>query len=229
MKLTSLFAGQLPSHVLFDLDGTLVDSAPDLTLAVDRMLMELGREPVGEQKVRAWVGNGTEMLIRRALAGSLDDSEADRLPQKIRTEALDLFMNLYTECNGERSMVYEGVVPFVQALARAGIKIGVVTNKLTAFTDQLLERANLAHWFEVRVCGDTLAVLKPDPAPLRHALEQLGGTVIQAMMIGDSETDINTARAAGIPCVAVSYGYNHGKPIREQGADLVVDSLTELL
>lgn len=229
MKLKHLLDGQLPSHVLFDLDGTLVDSAPDLSLAVDRMLEQLGREPAGEQKVRAWVGNGTEMLIRRALAGSLDDSAADRLPEHVRRDALDRFMALYSECNGETSQVFAGVVPFIEALAEAGVRMAVVTNKLSTFTDQLLRRSNLAHRFEVRVCGDTLTVMKPDPAPLQHALAQLGGTVVQALMIGDSETDINTARAAGVPCVAVSYGYNHGKRIQDQGADLVVDSLAELL
>lgn len=229
MRIKSLFADQLPTHVLFDLDGTLVDSAPDLAQAVDGMLEELGREPVGEQNVRAWVGNGTEMLVRRALAGSLDDSAADRLPPEVRTEALDMFMSLYGRCNGERSLVYEGVFPFIEALTQADVKLGIVTNKPTSFSRQLLERSNLAHWFDALVCGDTLSVMKPDPRTMRHALQELGGEAQRALMVGDSETDIKTARAAGIPCVAVSYGYNHGKPIREQGADLVVDSLTELL
>lgn len=229
MKLTQLFQGQLPTHVLFDLDGTLVDSAPDLTLAVDRMLAELGRDPAGEDNVRAWVGNGTEMLIRRALAGSLDDSGADSLPGEVRAEALDMFMALYGQCNGERSVVYEGVVPFLEAMTQADMKVGIVTNKLTSFSRQLLERSNLAHWFDVLVCGDTLSVMKPDAGPLLHALKELGGTQSTALMIGDSETDIKTARAASIPCVAVSYGYNHGKSIHDCGADLVVDSLKELL
>lgn len=229
MKLTALLDGQLPSHILLDLDGTLVDSAPDLALAVNRMLVSLGREPVGDHEVRAWVGNGTGMLVRRALAGSLDDSAADRLPESLRVQALDQFMSIYSECNGESSRVFEGVRPFIEAMAEAGVKMAVVTNKLGSFTDQLLRRSNLSDWFEVRVCGDTLPVLKPDPAPLHHALEQLGGSVSRAIMIGDSATDINSARAAGIPCIAVSYGYNHGLPIRSQGADLVVDSLAELL
>lgn len=229
MKLTALFEGQLPSHILFDLDGTLVDSAPDLALAVDRMLTTLGREPAGEQRVRAWVGNGTNMLVRRALAGSLDDSAADRLPQTLRAEALEQFMAIYAQCNGETSRVFDGVIPFLDAIGQEGVKVAVVTNKLLSFSHRLLERSQLSAYFDVVVGGDTLPVLKPDPAPLRHALEQLGGVVTQALMIGDSETDINSARAAGIPCVAVSYGYNHGKPIRAQGADLVVDSLTELL
>lgn len=229
MRLTALLDGQLPSHLLLDLDGTMVDSAPDLALAVDRMLAQLGRDPAGEHKVRAWVGNGTPMLIRRALSGSLDDSAADRLPESLRADALARFLQIYGECNGELSRVYEGVVPFLEAMAQAGVKMAVVTNKPTSFTHQLLERSNLGAWFDVRVCGDTLPVLKPDPALLHHALAQLGGIVSQALMIGDSATDINSARAAGIPCVAVSYGYNHGQPIQDQGADLVVDSLTELL
>lgn len=229
MKLKALFDGEYPSHVLFDLDGTLVDSAIDLAVVVDQMLIKLGYEPAGERKVRAWVGNGTEMLIRRALAGSLDDSAADRLPAARYDQALDLFMTLYTEQNGEHSKVFPGVVELVEALATEGVRLAVVTNKPTRFTDQLLERSGLSSWFTTRVCGDTLAVMKPDPRTVGLALQRMGGTVTQALMVGDSETDINVAAAAGIKCVAVSYGYNHGKPIHEQGADLVVDSLAELL
>lgn len=229
MKLTALCNGQYPSHVLFDLDGTLVDSATDLAVVVDQMLTNLGYEPAGEKKVRAWVGNGTEKLIRRALAGSLDESATDRLPADKYSQALDMFMTLYTEQNGQHSDVFPRVLELVEKLAAEGTRMAVVTNKLTRFTDQLLERSGLARWFDVRVCGDTLPVMKPDPRTIQLALERLGGPVTQALMVGDSETDINVAAAAGIKCIAVSYGYNHGKPIREQGADLVVDSLAELL
>lgn len=229
MKMDPWLNGQLPSHILLDLDGTLVDSVPDLASAVDQMLTQLGRAPVGEDRVRAWVGNGATMLVRRALAGGLDDAAAERLPESLRAEAQANFLALYRQCNGERSQVYAGVLPFLEEMTRQRVKMAVVTNKPGAFTEQLLQRLRLKSWFGAAVSGDTLAVLKPDPAPLHHALAQLGGVVSQAIMIGDSETDIESARAAGIPCVAVSYGYNHGRPVRDQGADLVVDSLTELL
>lgn len=229
MKLKSFFSGQLPSHIIFDLDGTLVDSIPDIAASVDEMLGNLGRKPAGEHRVRAWVGNGTPMLIRRALAGSLDDAAADQLPEETRNKALDQFMAIYRRRNGEKTQVYEGVIPFLQTMAKAEVKMAVVTNKLACFTEQLLERTDLAQWFGSAVGGDTLTAMKPAPEPLHHALAELGGPVRQALMIGDSETDIKSARAAGIPCIAVTYGYNHGKPIQSQGADLVVDSLTELL
>lgn len=112
MKLKALCSGRLPSHIIFDLDGTLVDSIPDIAASVDEMLGNLGRDPAGEHQVRAWVGNGTPMLIRRALAGSLDDAAADQLPEETRNEALDQFMAIYQRRNGERTEVYEGVSPF---------------------------------------------------------------------------------------------------------------------
>src|SRR5690606_5066343 len=109
----------------------------------------------------------------RALAGSIDDSDADRLPPEHYTRALEMFMTLYAGQNGEHSQVFPGVLPFIEKLADEGVKLGIVTNKLTSFTDQLLERCGLAKWFDVRICGDTLPVMKPDPAPMRLALEQL--------------------------------------------------------
>ncbi|OEY65721.1 phosphoglycolate phosphatase [Marinobacter sp. X15-166B] len=228
MKLTQLFAQQFPHTVLFDLDGTLVDSALDLTIATDQMLTALGRPPAGETRVRQWVGNGTPVLVRRALAGDHDFSHA-AVDETEFTRALSLFLSIYTDINGQYATVYPGVETLLHALSDQGCRMGVVTNKPGAFTGPLLEQMGLAHWFDVSVSGDTLAVKKPAPEPLLHAMEQLGGSLATTLMVGDSVTDITAARNAGMPVVAVRYGYNFGAPIDSLGAEIVVDSLAELL
>jgi len=229
MVLTGLLGGRWPASVLFDLDGTLVDSVPDLAAATDTMLRRLGRTPAGESQVRLWVGNGAAMLVRRALAGGTAEDRLAALGEQEVTEALEVFFEAYGQCNGAHSRVYEGVAPLLEALAGRSVRLGVVTNKPERFTRPLLEKMGLAAHFDIMVSGDTLAVKKPDPAPLLHAVRSLGGTVDASLMIGDSVNDILAARAAGMSVVAVSYGYNHGRDVRDEGADLVVDSLMELL
>lgn len=229
MKLTDLFDGQWPETILFDLDGTLVDSAPDLAAATDAMLVAMGKVAAGEQKVREWVGNGAAVLVRRALAGRHDYESDEHHDEPTVQRALDIFFRAYDDINGHHATVFDGIETFLQAAWDQGCKLGVVTNKPSAFTDDLLERMGLAHWFGITVSGDTLAVKKPDPEPLHHALGSLGGAVGSTLMVGDSITDIHAARNAGVPVVAVRYGYNYGGPIDDLGAEIVVDSLTELL
>lgn len=229
MVLTRLLGGRWPQTVLFDLDGTLVDSVPDLAAAIDQMLGALKRPPVGESKVRLWVGNGAAMLVRRALAGGTEDRLVAGLEEAEVQRAMAIFFDAYQGCNGRHSRVYESVEPLLSLLANRGSRLGVVTNKPGRFTGPLLEQMGLAHHFGVMVSGDSLSTKKPDPAPLGYALEKLGGTAAGSLMVGDSVNDIQAARAAGMPVVAVSYGYNHGRDVREEGADLVVDSLRELL
>jgi len=217
-----------PALVLFDLDGTLVDSVPDLARAVDQMLTALGREPAGAEAVRQWVGNGVDMLVQRALAGRLQVDPA--APQdELFLPALELFKAAYAQANGRVSQVYPGVRELLDHYQASSLPMALVTNKPTAFTQPLLERLGLASYFPVVVCGDTLSRKKPDPAPLRHACEQIGVTPTQALMVGDSQVDVAAARAAGCAVVCVSYGYNRGEPIARAGADRVVDSLAELI
>ncbi|MDX1458755.1 MAG: phosphoglycolate phosphatase [Marinobacter sp.] len=229
MKLTDLFDGQWPQTILFDLDGTLVDSASDLAAAVDQMLTELGRPQAGEGRVRQWIGNGVAVLVQRALAGRHDHEAAGPLDDDTLRRALDTFFNAYHEHNGLHATVYDGIEGFLAQAREQGCRLGVVTNKPAAFTDTLLDQMGLSHWFDVTVSGDTLAVKKPHPDPLHHALSALDGEVGSALMVGDSVTDIHAARNAGLPVVAVRYGYNYGDPIDSLGAEIVVDSLAELL
>lgn len=229
MSLAGLFSARWPGAALFDLDGTLVDSAPDLAAAVDQMLEHLGRSPAGIDRVRSWVGNGASVLVRRALAGQVDWEPARPKDDALFKDALAIFYHAYGAINGRHSVVYAGVEACLTHLKNQGCRLGVVTNKPEQFVAPLLRQMGLDHWFDLSVGGDTLPVKKPDPAPLLHAMEVLGGTRGTTVMVGDSAADINAALAAGIPCVAVRYGYNFGRPVDSLGADAVVDSLAELL
>ncbi|WP_203299502.1 phosphoglycolate phosphatase [Marinobacter sediminum] len=229
MSLTGLFSPRWPGVALFDLDGTLVDSAPDLAAAVDQMLEHLGRSPVGIDRVRDWVGNGASVLVRRALARQTDWEPAQPKDDALFNDALAIFFHAYEQVNGRHAVVYDGVEACLAKLKEHGCKLAVVTNKPEQFVAPLLEQMGLDHWFDLSVGGDTLPVKKPDPTPLLHAMETLGGTRGTTVMVGDSAADIDAALAAGLPCVAVRYGYNFGQSVDALGADAVVDSLAELL
>ncbi|WP_372982081.1 phosphoglycolate phosphatase [Marinobacter sediminum] len=229
MSLAGLFSPRWPGVALFDLDGTLVDSAPDLAAAVDQMLEHLGRSPVGIDRVRDWVGNGASVLVRRALAGQTDWEPAQPKDDALFNDALAIFFHAYEQINGRHAVVYDGVEACLAKLKEHGCKLAVVTNKPEQFVAPLLEQMGLDHWFDLSVGGDTLPVKKPDPTPLLHAMETLGGTRGTTVMVGDSAADIDAALAAGLPCVAVRYGYNFGQSVDALGADAVVDSLAELL
>nr|WP_249910444.1 phosphoglycolate phosphatase [Pseudomonas fulva] len=210
---------------MFDLDGTLVDSVPDLATAVDRMLVELGREPAGVERVRQWVGNGARVLVRRALAGGLDHSAVGEAETD---EALARFLELYADCH-ELITLYPGVHELLEALSTAAVELAVVTNKPERFVAPLLEQVGLGGYFRWIIGGDTLPQQKPDPAALLQVMRLAGVSQEQSLFVGDSRSDVLAARAAGVPCVAVSYGYNHGRPVAEEQPQLVVDSLAELL
>lgn len=223
--LRALCGGELPRLVMFDLDGTLVDSVPDLATAVDRMLVELGREPVGVERVRQWVGNGARVLVRRALAGGLDHSAVGEAETE---EALARFLDIYADSH-ELITLYPGVHELLEALSTAAVELAVVTNKPERFVAPLLEQVGLGGYFRWIIGGDTLPQQKPDPAALLQVMRLAGVSQEQSLFVGDSRSDVLAARAAGVPCVAVSYGYNHGRPVAEEGPQLVVDSLAELL
>jgi len=192
-----------PDAVLFDLDGTLVDSAPDLTTAVNRTLADLDRPAIDEDRVRHWIGNGARRLVARALAGRRGITAEP--PQ---TEAaLARFFAHYHDCLHERSVLYTGVANGLGRLAALDLPLGVVTNKPGAFTQPLLEALGIAGRFATLVSGDTLAVKKPDPAPLVHAADALQVDIRRCLYVGDSAADRDAAAAAGALLVRVPYGY----------------------
>ena len=223
--LKELLGGQLPKLVMFDLDGTLVDSVPDLAAAVDDMLRQLGREPAGVDKVRCWVGNGALVLVRRALADSMEHDGID--PQEADA-ALELFMEAYANAAGH-TVRYPGVLECLDALQAAGVALALITNKPERFIPELLREQQLDGYFDWIIGGDTLPQKKPDPAALLHVMAQADATARNSLFVGDSRNDILAARAAGVPCVALTYGYNHGEDIALEQPELTIDNLCELL
>ncbi|AZL71984.1 phosphoglycolate phosphatase [Pseudomonas oryziphila] len=220
-----LFPGTLPRLVMFDLDGTLIDSVPDLAAAVDRMLLELGREPAGLDAVRHWVGNGAQVLVRRALAGGLNhDSVDDALAER----ALALFMEAYADSH-ELTVVYPGVRDTLRWLSKQGVEMALITNKPERFVAPLLDQMKIGRYFRWIIGGDTLPQKKPDPAALLFVMQMAGVAPAQSLFIGDSRSDVLAAKAAGVQCVGLSYGYNHGRPIDEESPSLVISDLRLLL
>lgn len=223
--LRELFQGELPRLVMFDLDGTLVDSVPDLAAAIDKTLLLLGLPAAGIEQVRDWVGNGARVLVRRALAGGLQHEHID----EPRTElALELFMQHYAE-NHTLTQVYPGVRPTLDWLREQQVELAIVTNKPERFVAPLLDEKGLGGYFRWIVGGDTLPQQKPDPAALLHVMQLARVDAAQALFVGDSRNDVLAANAAGVKCVALSYGYNHGRPIAEENPDRVLDNLSGLL
>jgi phosphoglycolate phosphatase len=213
-----------PELIVFDLDGTLVDSAPDLAQSIDAMMASLELPPCGLDQVRRYVGNGVERLVKRALTGELWAEP----PPSLYNQALAQFLDFYTASNGQHTLVYPGVHKALGSLHEAGIRLGGLTNKKRRFTEPLLQAMRLDDFFELWVCGDDLKQQKPDPEPLLYAMQQLGVSAAATWRVGDSETDVATARAAGVKILAVSYGYNHGKDIVEAKPDGIVDSLLQI-
>jgi phosphoglycolate phosphatase len=213
-----------PEMILIDVDGTMVDSVPDLAYCVDEMLRQLDMPVRGEDRVRQWVGNGVERLVERALADDLDGYPDEAL----KARAYPIFLELYADNTCKRSMLYPGVRDGLDYLVRAGYKLGCVTNKDEAFTVPLLKELGIYDKFAIVISGDTLPKKKPDPAPLLHATEFFGVTPAQSTMIGDSVSDVKAARAAGFQIICMTYGYNHGKNIADAKPDALIDSMVEL-
>ncbi|MCW8855237.1 MAG: phosphoglycolate phosphatase [Gammaproteobacteria bacterium] len=213
-----------PSMVLIDVDGTLVDSVPDLAFCVDEMMKQLDMPVRGEDVVRHWVGNGVERLVRRALINQLDGEPDEALFQK----AIPIFEALYAENTSKRSCLYPGVQEALDFLKTTGVRIGCVTNKASQFTLPILKDLGISGYFEMVLCGDELPRKKPDPMPLLHVAEKLGVKPEQSLMLGDSMSDVKAARAAGFDIICMSYGYNHGEDIRDYNPDAVVDSMDEI-
>lgn len=209
--------------VLLDLDGTLLDTVADLAAAVDAMLVELGRAPIGEGAVRTYVGKGARVLVRRALAGSLDapfdESGVDA--------AMPVFERHYQRENGSSARLYPHVVEGLTAMREKGLRLACVTNKPQSFARALLDRTGLAPFFAATVGADPRVARKPDPAPLLHACDRLGVETAHAVTVGDSMNDVQAAHAAGMPVIVVPYGYNEGRPASTLAANAHVDDLLQ--
>jgi phosphoglycolate phosphatase len=203
----------------------MVDSVPDLAYCVDAMMERIGRSPCGEMRVRNWVGNGVERLVKRALVGALDGEP----PEADFAGAYPVFLDLYARNTSKRSCLYPGVREGLDMLKAAGYPLGCVTNKAAQFTEPLLRDLGVLDDFSIVISGDTLPSKKPDPEPLLHAAGVFGVDPQLSLMIGDSVSDVRAARAAGFQIVCMSYGYNHGMDIRDAQPDAVIDNLTGII
>jgi phosphoglycolate phosphatase len=207
--------------VVFDLDGTVIDTAPDLHAHLNAMLGELGRPLLEIEEIRPMIGDGARMLLKRGLEAS------GGLPDGKDLEMLFAeFLERYTAEPARLGAVYEGVVEALEELAAEGVRLGMCTNKPQAATERLLTAMGLERYFLVVLGGDALPVKKPDAGHIRGVLDRLGADG-HAVMVGDSQNDLLAARATGLPCILVSFGYTQ-IPARELGADLVIDRMSEL-
>jgi phosphoglycolate phosphatase len=208
--------------VFFDLDGTLLDTIPDLHAAVNGMLADFGRPALPEESTRRYVGRGVANLVRRALADRLDaaDDDAPAPPG-----ALESFRRHYARENGRRTRFFPNVREGLEAIRAQGLPMGVITNKAAMFTKPLLEMTDLARYFGVVVSGGDLPRHKPDPMALVWACGRLGISPADALFVGDSVNDYLAARAAACRVFLLPYGYNEGRDAAELEADAIVPDL----
>lgn len=218
--------GQPLNAVLFDLDGTLLETVEDIALALNRALLEYGLKSLAESAVRGMIGRGAAILIERAAA-----AQSRAIDAATQAAMVERFFHHYGELevlNEDSARPFPGAAESLHRLHDAGLGIAVVTNKQYRFAHALLTRLGLAGWVDVVVGGDTCARRKPNPQPLLFACESLQALPANSLMVGDSVNDVQAARAAGIPVVCVSYGYNEGQDPRTLQCDALLDSLAEL-
>lgn len=212
--------------ILFDLDGTLLDTASDIANALNRTLVERGWAALPATEVSRLIGRGSPILIEQAAA-----ARGQVLQDLDRAALLERFLHHYgelEESGNSDAKVYPGAGKALRALHEAGMRVAVVTNKHRRFANSALQRLDLARWIHVVVGGDTCERRKPDPQPLLYACDALAISPAQALMVGDSINDVSAARAAHIPVICVPYGYNEGQDPRALACDAMVENLAEL-
>ena len=211
-----------PFTIVFDLDGTLVDTAPDLVATLNIVLAREGLQPVAYADARLMVGGGARVIVERGIKANGRLLPADEINRMVRD-----FITHYSDHIADRSQPFDGVEATLDQLAESGCRLAVCTNKLEWLSLKLLDALKLRPWFRA-ICGaDTFGVSKPDPAILNRTIERAGGDKAHAIMVGDSLTDVATARAAGIPVIAVDFGYSD-IPVAELKPDRVVSAFAEL-
>ncbi len=206
----------------FDLDGTLLDTLPDIAEAARRMLADLGRPDASPEAVRRYIGDGIERLAKRLLTGRMDGDP----PAEEFERARDLFERHYRDTLTQRTRPFPGVEEGLRQFAHEGLKLACVTNKAESFTLPLLEATGLRAFFDLVVGGDTLPRKKPDPLPLLHCAQQFSVRLHELLVVGDSANDALAARAAGCPAFCVAYGYS-ARDVRELDCDAIVANLVE--
>ena len=210
--------------VLLDLDGTLLDTVHDLSFAANRMRARLGMPSLDDSTIRGFIGNGIGVLVDRVLVGARDGEVP---PPDLRSRALAIYEEEYAAALTRSSVCFPGVREGVSAMRASGLRLACVTNKAERFTLPLLQHAGLMPFLDLVVSGDSLPRKKPDPLPLLHASAELGATLDDTILVGDSENDAQAAHAAPCRFIAVDYGYRHGGDVASLKADWVVASLAD--
>ncbi|OWW19084.1 phosphoglycolate phosphatase [Noviherbaspirillum denitrificans] len=208
---------------IIDLDGTMVHTAPDFLVAINRMRSDLGLAPLDIETIAHFVGKGTENLMRRVLAVDYGPEDVERHFEA----ALASYMQHYLAINGEFSSLYPGVREGLDALRAKGVRLACVTNKPVDFAVPLLEKTGLRDYFDIVYGGDSLPKKKPDPLPLLTVCEDFNLAPEQVVAIGDSSNDAQAARSAGCRVLNVPYGYNHGESIHNVDSDGIVPTLLD--
>ena len=214
--------------LIFDFDGTLIDSVPDLGDATNAMLTTLGKETYPISTIRNWVGNGSKVLVERALVGKIEVLEGE-LTVEETDHAEQVFFDAYKNLSGSKTVAYPDVDSGLRKLKAAGFTLALVTNKPIRFVPKILQSFGWQGLFSEVLGGDSLPVKKPDPAPLLHVCEALNVTPTQAVMIGDSRNDILAGQNANMDTLGLSYGYNYGQDIRELNPTEAFDDFAALV
>jgi phosphoglycolate phosphatase len=213
-----------PELILFDLDGTLADTVSEVTMAVNQTLGDEGLAPVSNLQVSHWMGKGTAWFMSQALNERLGSAVDEEIFQKLYPR----FLDHYAALTGQAATLYPGALDTLKALNQEGFRLGVVTNKDRRLTVKLLTALNLDPYFEIIVAGGDAPRGKPSPDPLFLALEKTNTTAQQTLFVGDSQNDVQAARAAGIAVWAFEHGYNHGEPIQTANPDEVLADYNHL-
>lgn len=211
--------------IIFDLDGTLVDSAPDIGNAANKMLETLGKELASPEQIQTWIGNGLPKLVKRALTKQFDGEPDPALFER----ALPILMQHYERDVCVDSYMFDGVPETLKTLYDEGYILGCVTNKAASCTLPLLNQLGIDHYFSSIVSGDTCANKKPHPEPILFGMSEMELQSQDCLLVGDSAHDIHAARAAGIPAIAVNYGYNQGVDLRTQDPLALVEDFADIL
>ncbi len=214
--------------LIFDFDGTLIDSVPDLADATNTMLTQLNKPTHSLDTIKGWIGNGSRLLVERALAGNIQVVEGE-LTVEEADHAEQVFFDAYKNISDSKTVAYPDVDAGLRQLKAAGFTLALVTNKPIRFVPKILENFGWTALFSEVLGGDSLSVKKPDPAPLLHVCEALNFQPAQAYMIGDSVNDISAGKNAGIDTIGLSYGYNYGQNIRESQPNQAFDNFADLI
>lgn len=212
--------------IIFDLDGTLIDSVPDLALSVNHTLKSINRDIFPEDIIRTWVGNGAATLVKRALSGCATIKED--IDDELFSNALDIFLKFYSNNLTVSTILYDDVKETLENLQNKNYRLAIVTNKPYDFIEPILECLELSDLFEYYIGGDSLEVKKPNPMPLLHVCEKLNVSVENSLMIGDSKNDIIAANDANMDSIALSYGYNYDEDISIYEPNIVFDNFADI-